>query len=363
MHYPWDYMENSSPLHETVATPGRRFTPGRSWPSTVYTVALCIGIALLLRLVGVSTSFLPTLVVSLCIGLSINTTFMMLRKPFERRLHPMLVAILLTGFGLCLGLMLAGWLVLNDALSFFGGSYTSIIIGLFFGVVGLAIVSSRERLAEAREEVARLQAERMTRQRELLETELKLLQAQIEPHFLFNTLSNIVGLVRSNPDAAEKALLNLSTLLRSSLRRTRADSVSLGEELDIVRAYLEIQAIRMKNRFEYRIDLSDQALRDWPLPPLIIQPLVENAVCHGIDPAEPGGCVSVSACQEGSDLCIVIADTGVGVGHGSGSGEGTGLNNVRNRLRGLFGAGASLKIFDNEPSGVRVEIRIPGEAG
>ena len=363
MHYPWGYMENVSLLHDTVATPGRRFSPGRSWMSTVYTVALCIGIALLLRLVGVSTAFPPTLAVSLCIGLSINTTFMVLRKPFERLLHPLLVAILLTSLGLCVGLMLAGWLVLDDVLYFFGGSYTSIIIGLFFGVVGFAIVSSRESLAEAREEVAKLQAERLARQRELLETELKLLQAQIEPHFLFNTLSNIVGLIQSNPDAAEKALLNLSTLLRSSLRRTRADSVSLGEELDIVRAYLEIQAIRMQNRLEYRIDLSDQSLRDWPLPPLIIQPLVENAVCHGIDPAEHGGCVSISASREGSGLFIVIADTGVGISHGSGRGEGTGLSNVRNRLQGLFGAGARLDFLDNEPSGVRVEIRIPEHRG
>jgi LytS/YehU family sensor histidine kinase len=359
-------MENSSQL-EKVGIPGNarpvRSWQGRALTSTVYTTILCVGIALLLWLIGVSEPFSAALGVSLCIGLSINASFLLLRAPWERLLGPPLTAIALTGVGLGIGLTLAGGLVVGDFLYFFNDEYSSIILGVFFGIVGFTIISSRERLAEAREEVANLRAEQVDRQRELLETELRLLQAQIEPHFLFNTLSNVVGLVRSDPEAAEKTLLNLSTLLRSSLRRTRAESVSLAEEMDIVRAYLEIQAIRMQNRLDYRIDIDeDETLLNWPMPPLIIQPLVENALRHGIDPSERGGSVAIRAHREGADLKIVVADTGAGIGDGGSAGEGTGLSNVRDRLRGLYGDGAGLEFLENDPSGVRVVITIPGQA-
>jgi sensor histidine kinase YesM len=353
MHYPWDYMENSSPLDVAPR-------PSRTWLSTLYTAALCLGVAVFLWLLGASHSFPATLGVSLCIGLSINSTFMLFRERGERFAHPMVVAMLLTGVGLGIGLLLGGTLVLGRPLYFFSDDYSSIVIGIFFGIVGFTIISTRERLADAREEVANLRAEQLAQQREMLETELKLLQAQIEPHFLFNTLSNVVGLVRSDPEAAERTLLNLSTLLRSSLRRTRADAVSLGEELEIVRAYLAIQSIRMPDRLEYTIDVADDPdLMNWPLPPLIIQPLVENAIRHGIEPAEGGGTVSIGASLDNAGLRIVVADTGLGIREAGSGGEGTGLSNVRSRLHRLYGEGAELGFRDNSPSGVRVEIRIP----
>jgi sensor histidine kinase YesM len=346
-------MENSSPLDSSRK-------PGRAWLSTVYTAALSVGIAVFLWLLQTGSSFPAILGVSLCIGLSINSMFMLFRERCEQFAHPLVVAMLLTGTGLGIGLLLGGALVLGVPLYFFSDNYATIIIGVFFGIVGFAIIGSRERLADAREEVANLRAERLAREREILETELKLLQAQIEPHFLFNTLSNVVGLVRSDPEAAEKTLLNLSTLLRSSLRRTRAEAVSLGEELEIVRAYLAIQSLRMQDRLEYTIDVADDpALLNWPLPPLIIQPLVENAIRHGVDPAEGGGTVSIAASRDNTGLNIVVADTGVGVREAGSGGEGTGLSNVRSRLRGLYGEGAGLDFRDNTPSGVRVEIRIP----
>ena len=355
MHYPWDYMENSSP-------PERSPPNHRAWLSTAYTALLCLGIAVFLWLLQQDTSFLRLLGVSLCIGMSINVTLMLLREFVERWLHPALAAIVLTALGLSAGLMLGGGLVLGHPLYFFSGDYTTVIFGVFFGIVGFVVVNTRQRLADAREELANLRAEQLARQREFLETELKLLQAQIEPHFLFNTLSNVVGLVRSNPDAAEKTLLNLSTLLRSSLQRTRADAVSLGEELEIVRAYLDIQSIRMLDRLRFTVDVEDPALLSWPLPPLLIQPIVENAVCHGIDPAESGGRIQVTVKREGQRLLIRIADTGVGIGSGSSIGEGTGLTNVRNRLGRLYGDQAEIEFRENSPSGVVVDIRIPEPA-
>ena len=330
--------------------------------STIITLLLCLAVAVLLWLLGISRPFWVSLTISLCIGLSINTSFLLLRVPCEKLIGPLLSSVVITSIGLAIGLTLAGGLVTGNWMYFIDGRYTSIIIGVFFGIVGFMIVSSRERLAETREELANLRAEQAARERELLQTELKLLQAQIEPHFLFNTLSNVIGLVHTDPDAAEKTLLNLSTLLRSSLRRTRSESASLAEELEIVRAYLAIQGIRMRGRLEYQLDIEDDsATLNWPLPPLIIQPLVENAILHGIDPSEQGGTVTVAARREADLLVITITDTGVGISAGGSGGEGTGLANVRDRLHGLYGEGASLDFEENTPSGVRVTIRIPGQ--
>jgi sensor histidine kinase YesM len=358
MHYPWVYMENMSPARQTTT----------EWTSLGYTVLLCLGIALLLWLLGVTGGLGSTTVVSLCIGLSIHLVFIIAREWMEQYLPAYLAPLPLTAVGLPIGLMLAGTLLFAQPMFFLSDDYGTVILGVFFGIVGAAVIGTRERLVVAQAELAALRVEQEVRQRQLVETELKVLQAQIEPHFLFNTLSNVIGLVHSDPQAAEKTLLNLSTLLRSSLQRTRRESATLAEELEIVRAYLEIQAIRMQQRLRYEIrgagPESAAALRDWPLPPMLIQPLVENAVRHGIEPAEQGGLVDVSVRLEADGLRVLVADTGVGIDpDGSGSpGTGTGLSNVRSRLRALYGDRANMAVSENEPSGVRVELFIAGPA-
>jgi len=338
--------------------------------SFVYTSSFCIAIAALLFVLGVSSSMGPTTVLSLCIGWSIHLTFVIFGEAVDRLLPPYLAPIPQTAVGLLFGLVAAGSIIHSQAFYFFADNYSTLIIGVFFGILGFVISASRTRLLAAQAELAQAETRRQAQEKLLLETELKLLQAQIEPHFLFNTLSNIVGLIRKEPDAAEQTLLNLTTLLRSSLKRTRAQSVTLGEEFTIVKAYLEIQAIRMQGRLHYEFSpqqwAKDKVLSQCPLPPLLIQPLVENAIKHGIDPCEAGGNVVVTAQCNNDELHITVADTGLGINThntvapaANKSGNGTGLSNVRNRLKTLYGGKASMSISDNSPTGLIVTLTIP----
>lgn len=336
--------------------------------SLMLTAGFCMAIALLLALLGLSSSLWSTSIVSLCIGLSIHLTFIIFGDTAGRILPPYLAPIPQTAVGLLLGLMAAGIFTRGLPGYFFADSYTTLILGIFFGALGFVLNVTRTRLLSAQADLGQAEAKRQAQEKLLLETELKLLQAQIEPHFLFNTLSNVVGLIRTEPAAAERTLINLTTLLRSSLKRTRAQSVTLEEEFSIVKAYLEIQAIRMQGRLTYdflpKDWQEDEILCQWPLPPLLVQPLVENAIKHGIDRSETGGKVAVTAHCENNRLHIRVADTGVGIKTdkaiaGKHSGTGTGLSNVRNRLTMLYDGEALMTITDNLPSGVVVTLVIP----
>jgi sensor histidine kinase YesM len=170
-------------------------------------------------------------------------------------------------------------------------------------------------------------------------------------------------LIHESPDTAEKTLLNLTTLLRGSLNRTRQQTTTLAQELEIAQAYLDIQSTRMQGRLHYTFDVPAD-LNNIPLPPLLVQPLIENAIKHGIEPSEEGGQISVSAIQDRASVIISIIDTGLGIEHsGEGprptAGTGTGLKNVRERLQALYGNKAQLDLVPNEPRGVIAQITLP----
>ena len=151
---------------------------------------------------------------------------------------------------------------------------------------------------------------------------------------------------------------NLARLLRASLKRTRSETTTLGEELEIVTAYLDIQKVRMGDRLEIAIVVPD-SLRSLPLPPLLLQPLVENAVTHGLDVKIEGGRVGIEARRDGTDVIIRITDTGAGFGNHTG-GSGVGLRNVRERLTGLYGTRARLDLIENAGGGITAELCMPG---
>ena len=318
---------------------------------------LCFAIATLLWSLGATDGFLGTLAVSCCIGYSINTAFLLLQPLAHGRIAPYIAPIPITAIGLAVGLVLGGLLAAGDPWFFFAENWGTPILGIFFGIVGFLIFGTRARLIELRAKLAEAEADRQAREREMMETQLRLLQAQIEPHFLFNTLSNIAGMIHKDPDQAERTLVNITTLLRSSLRRTRQEITTLGEELDIIRAYLDIQKIRMKDRLDYRIDVDD-ALRTTPLPPMLVQPIVENAVRHGIDPLEAGGAVTLAVSNRDGGLQIDVRDTGKGI-HATTSGSGTGLRNIRERLARLYSGYATFSLADNAPHGVHVQMFLP----
>jgi sensor histidine kinase YesM len=227
---------------------------------------------------------------------------------------------------------------------------------LVFGTGMTYFFVSRSLLAAER---ARLQEELLAHEgaaRRLVEAELKLLQAQIEPHFLFNTLSNVVGLVDRDPPRAKRMLLNLTSYLRGSLGRTRAGATTLGEELDLVRAYLEIQAVRMGDRLSFVLSCPDE-LRTVPLPPLLVQPLVENALRHGLEPRPAGGRLWVSAAREGGGLALEVRDDGPGLDPHLPAG--VGLTNVRERVRAVSGGRGALTLRPVAAGGLSARITLP----
>ena len=191
------------------------------------------------------------------------------------------------------------------------------------------------------------------------ETRLKLLQAQIEPHFLFNTLSNVLSLMDRDDPNARRMLENLTAFLRASLQRTRDGSGSVNDEFEVLRSYLEIQQLRFGDRLRFVLSADDDVAQH-ALPPLLVQPLVENAVLHGIAPREAGGTVEVTAARGASDrLQVTVKDDGVGLDESGRSG--TGLTNVRERVSALYGDRGRLTLAPRDPRGLVATLDLPSQ--
>ncbi len=185
------------------------------------------------------------------------------------------------------------------------------------------------------------------------EASLRALQAQIEPHFLFNTLANVTGLIHSQPDQAKQMLEQFIAYLRATLAATREKETTLSADVEMMKTFLSILQIRMGERLKVHIDLPDD-LRDVSIPPMLLQPLVENAIKHGLEPKMEGGEVSITAKRVGEQIAITVADTGLGF-KDSGS-NGIGLKNVRERVKQLYGDAGSVSIEENKPCGTRITI-------
>ena len=198
-------------------------------------------------------------------------------------------------------------------------------------------------------------------ERRATEARLKLLQGQIEPHFLFNTLANVASLMEHDTPRARLMLETFVDYLRASLGSLRVAGHTLGDELVLVDAYLRIIQIRMDTRLAYRIDVPD-ALRSLPLPALTLQPLVENAIQHGLEPKIEGGTVSVAAQLEGQRLVLRVTDDGLGLGAATAhrhNGSGTAIANIRERLFEAHGGGAELMIAGGMHGGVCATLSLP----
>jgi len=215
----------------------------------------------------------------------------------------------------------------------------------------------RERDAQARNQALTFELERSQLERQALDARLRLLHAQIEPHFLFNTLANIQALVESGSPQASAVLRSLIAYLRAAMPRLGDEGATLGNEVALVRAYLELMLMRMPDRLAFEIDVPAE-LQGERFPAMALLTLVENAIRHGIDPAEQGGRIVVQAHREADGAFVAsVADTGAGLCI-SGS-QGTGLANLRERLVMFFGEGARLELAENTPRGVVATLRCP----
>lgn len=197
---------------------------------------------------------------------------------------------------------------------------------------------------------------RATQERQLAELRLSALQAQVEPHFLYNTLANVQQLVRSDATAADRMLESLIRYLKASIPDVRSGRSTLGQELARVEAYLAIMGMRMGERLRHEVHVAD-ALKDTPVPPLSVMTLVENAVKHGIERRTGGGKVVIAA--ESRDGQLVLRVTDDGLGFGADMGTGTGLSNLRERLASLHGDRAHVELAHAEPTGVEAQLVVP----
>ena len=184
-------------------------------------------------------------------------------------------------------------------------------------------------------------------------------RAQVEPHFLFNTLANVQHLVETDPPSASRVLDSLIHYLRAALPQMREGATNLGREVDMARAFLEIHRVRMGTRLDFAIEVPDQ-LKSRPFPPMMLISLVENAIKHGVDPCCDAGEITISAREEGDCLRVSVADTGEGVKPKQG--VGVGLTNIRERLKALYGPAAKLVLEENAPHGVVASIEVPAAA-
>ncbi len=216
--------------------------------------------------------------------------------------------------------------------------------------------------AEVKAAQATESAEAEALKRQVIEARMAAMQAQVEPHFLFNTLASIDHLIEVDPPTASKMQKNLIALLRASMPTMREANATatrdLGRELAVIRPYLEILKMRMEERLQTEIDVPE-GLMSAEFPPMMIQGLVENAIKHGLEPKAEGGKLTVKAEILHGKLAVTVADTGLGFGRAATSGTGVGLANIRERLQLLHGAKASVTVTENQPTGTVVTITVP----
>jgi signal transduction histidine kinase len=232
----------------------------------------------------------------------------------------------------------------------------------FLGMIAapwMAVAALLKQIREdARKQALQFQLERSELERNALNARLSLLQAQVQPHFLFNTLANVRELVVTGSPRAATVLENLIAYLRAAVPRLDNTSGTIAEEIDRTRAYLEIMYMRMPDRLNFSFDVAPEALQ-LACPPMSILTLVENAVRHGIDPAEEGGRIAIVVRTHRNALDITVSDTGVGMGRPAvahagmrPNGLGTGIDSLRERLQLAFGPDAKLALATNTPRGV-----------
>jgi len=235
----------------------------------------------------------------------------------------------------------------------FGAFFAGLFVSLFF------VLKHRETRAAGA--LHRAESERLRLSKYAVEAELKLMQAQVEPHFLFNTLASVQFLVETDPPQASRLLGHLLDYLRAALPQMRSKSTTLGREIEFAEAYLNILRMRMGPRLEFAVDVP-AALRSHPFPPMLLISIVENAVTHGLEPQAAGGRVTIAARREGERLVVMVTDTGAGLSADARPGGGIGLTNIRERLATLYGPRGRFTLEDAAPHGARATIAIPLEA-
>ncbi|MEK8029298.1 histidine kinase [Ideonella sp. DXS29W] len=302
-----------------------------------------------------------SLFISLCIGYTIQGLYELLFHLVDRRRidrlsegRKALVFIAVPLVGVALAWPLSVWILRRSFSQIdMGGASPSINLGfivfsLMFSLVMYLYFGGKARVEQANRRAA--------------EAQLRLLQGQIEPHFLFNTLANVVGLIDADPTRARRMLESFIDYLRASLGGLRNPDHTLGHEMALVDAYLRVLSMRMEDRLRVRLDVPADLLA-LPIPPVVVQPLVENAIHHGLEPKVEGGEVLVRAHLADGRLHIDVIDDGLGLpshpAPGRRGGAGAAVANIRERLHTAFGDAAQLSLSNRAEGGVHASLTIP----
>ena len=350
-----------------VSAKPHRLAEMLSWRRVVFTLATALPLGLVLSIssssstgVVVARSMLVGLVAMLAFGLVEQWPA---RLPgWLARWVLQLIAVVVA---VPLGALLAYWVTIGGNPQFgqnparINGFLSLTMLGMMVALWMALGAMVRQRDALARHQALAFELERSELARQALDTRMRLLQAQVQPHFLFNTLANVQALVEAGSPQAPKVLESLIAYLRAAVPLLHEPANTLGQELQLVRAYLELMHMRMPDRLQFALQADAEAL-DLRCPPMTLLTLVENAVRHGIDPSEQGGRIEISV-QVHEDRCHVrVTDTGVGLQR-AGDGVGTGLSTLRERLQLAFGGEAQLSLSAREPGGARAELSFPAQ--
>ena len=325
-----------------------------------YTAVFNTAIAIFLTFLEFGGGFVDNFIMSQCIGMSICSCVLIVHFLFKfvSPFMQWIVIIVALTMGSIVGALL-GTVVSGIGPSIFFQKYSliqMIILGLLFGSIISYFFVSRETISATKTLVQEERIKRLTSEKKAVESNLKLLQAQIEPHFLFNTLSNILSLLETDLEKGKCMMEDLIHYLRTSLSKTREDTTTIGQEMEMIRAYMNIFKVRMGDRLRYKVDVPD-SINDIPFPPMLIQPLVENSIKHGLEPKIEGGEVFIHGEKNEEILRLEVADTGVGF-YEEGD-PGTGLSNIRERLQSIYGDKGRLILEENRPCGLRAIIEVP----
>ena len=256
-----------------------------------------------------------------------------------------------------LGYALAVWLLYSPGFSIFSMQYIGDTLRMTVLGAAVALIYMLSRRSDAATNAMHeTKVAQQALAKQTLEARLQLMEAQIEPHFLFNSLANVQRLYETQPELGEHLIEDLKIYLRAALPQMRETRTTLGREAELSRAYLGVLKARMGDRLCFRIDVPAE-LYDQTFPPMMLITLVENAIKHGIHQSPNGGSIVVQARRDGDQLTAEVVDTGVGF-RGT-FGKGVGLANIRARLGALFGDRAELSLCANEPSGVVAAIAVP----
>ena len=326
----------------------------------VLVVSLICVVAAAIVVRNVYNTYPDLLLSALCVGYTTMVLFTIASNIRQRRFPREVVQVAAIVVGSFLGTMLATVLKGRDLGTLFterlSGLSITMGLGIGFGCVVVAMYILREKAARDREQLIRAESERQKLEKNVLEAQLALMQAQVEPHFLYNTLANVQHLVETDPPEASRVLDSLIRYLRATLPQMRESATNLGREIDMARAFLEINRVRMGSRLTFAIDVPD-SLKQRAFPPMMLISLVENAVKHGVDPCCECGSITIRAAEAEGRLRVSVEDTGEGIKPKKGGG--VGLSNIRERLKALYGGAARLVIEERQPHGVVAFIEVP----